>query len=132
MHSLPGSLRPSADADARSVFRRPTTLALFAYLVAATYLLLPLAAAIGEVAPAADPYVSPVAITLYVPAYLLSLLVYDSPWGLENVVYAVEGFLGVSNSGLYYVGLLATYYLCSVALVWLGATVRRVIGRRSD
>ncbi|GGN90364.1 hypothetical protein [Haloarcula pellucida] len=131
MHSLTGALRPSTGAEVRSVFRRPTTLALFAYLVAATYLPV-LAAAIGQVAPAAEPYVSPVAILLYVPAYLLSILVYDSPWGLENVVYAVEGFLGVSNSGLYYVGLVVTYYLCSVVLVWFGATVRRVVGRHRD
>ncbi|MDS0276264.1 hypothetical protein NDI85_00400 [Halomicroarcula sp. S1AR25-4] len=131
MHSLTGALRPSTGAEVRSVFRRPTTLALFAYLVAATYLPV-LAAAIGQVAPSAEPYVSPVAILLYVPAYLLSILVYDSPWGLENVVYAVEGFLGVSNSGLYYVGLVVTYYLCSVVLVWFGATVRRVVGRHRD
>lgn len=56
---------------------------------------------------------------LHVPAYLVRTLLYDNPWGLENVVYAVDGFLP-GGSLLWEVGLVITYLLFSIAVV--GAT----------
>ncbi|MBV0922646.1 complex I NDUFA9 subunit family protein [Halomicroarcula limicola] len=101
----------------RSLLTRPATLALFAYFALSTAL------------PTLTD--SPLAIALYVPTYLLTMAVYDAPWGLENVVYGVESLLGIGhNSALYHVGLLMTYFACAVALTWLGRSLRAAVGPR--
>ncbi|MBX0294477.1 complex I NDUFA9 subunit family protein [Halomicroarcula sp. F27] len=101
----------------RSLLTRPATLALFAYFALSTAL------------PTLTD--SPLAIALYVPTYLLTIAVYDAPWGLENVVYGAESLLGIGHSSaLYHVGLLVTYFACAVALTWLGRSVRSAVGSR--
>ncbi|WP_254545429.1 hypothetical protein [Halomarina pelagica] len=62
--------------------------------------------------------------TLALPAYLVGMFLYDSAFGLENVVYALVETLGVPEGGqfaslLWEAGLIVTYYLAAVALVWL-------------
>ncbi len=101
----------------RSLLTRPATLALFAYFA--------LSASLPSLTG------SPLAIALYVPTYLLTMFVYDAPWGLENVVYGAESLLGIGHSSaLYYVGLLMTYFACAVVLTWLGRSVRSAVGPR--
>lgn len=68
----------------------------------------------------------------HIPANLVRTLLYDNPWGLENVVYAVDGHLP-GGSLLWEAGLFLTYRLFAIAAV--GATrqllfwTRRRLGR---
>ncbi|WP_458209233.1 hypothetical protein [Haladaptatus sp. NG-SE-30] len=62
---------------------------------------------------------------LFIPAYLVMLLVYDAPWGLENVVYALDGVLP-QEKYVWEIGLLVTYYLVAAALTWLGRRLRGI------
>lgn len=57
---------------------------------------------------------------LFLPAYLLMLVLYDSPWGLENVVYAVDPIVPGSGRYLWDAGLIVTYYLFAAVVTWLG------------
>lgn len=57
---------------------------------------------------------------LFVPAYLLMLVLYDNLWGLENVVYAIDPIVPGSGRYLWDAGLIVTYYLFAVAVTWLG------------
>jgi len=56
---------------------------------------------------------------LNLPAYVVSSVLYDSVWGLENVVYAVDGFIPVAGRLLWELGLIITYFLFAVAVVGL-------------
>ncbi len=61
---------------------------------------------------------------LFIPSYLLMLVLYDSPWGLENVVYVLDPIVPGSGALLWEVGLVATYYLFAVVVTWLARRVR--------
>jgi hypothetical protein len=74
-----------------------------------------------------DIYSVPGLAILFLPAYVVNVLVYDGGLGLEAVVYALEGVVGRSPV-LWDAGLFATYYLVSVAVVALGRTITDRIG----
>lgn len=99
-----------------SVVTSRVTLGLFAFLSAAWFLPKVL-----------DIYAVPGLVLVIVPSYLVNMVFYDSLFGLENVVYALEPVLG-SSYALWTAGLLVTYYLFSVAVVALGRAVKRRIG----
>lgn len=61
---------------------------------------------------------------LYIPAYLLMLVLYDSPWGLENIVYAIDPLIPGSGAYLWHGGLIVTYYLFAVILIWTGRQLK--------
>lgn len=62
---------------------------------------------------------------LFIPSYLVTLLFYDAPWGLENVVYAINGVLGGGKLP-WEVGSFVTYYLFAVVVTWLGRRLASV------
>lgn len=64
-------------------------------------------------------YASPVLRLLFLPSYLVTMLLYDSVWGLENLVYLLgDGHL------LWETGNVLTYYLFALAVGWLTERVR--------
>lgn len=67
---------------------------------------------------------------LFVPSYVVMLLFYDSPWGLENAVYAFEAIFARWKYA-WEAGLLVTYYLVAVGATWLGRRLRGVRGPRT-
>ena len=114
----------SSDSPA-SAWRARSTLLLFGVL------------ALGRYVPAVvDPYsLVGVPLLLYLPSYLVSLFVYDGPWGLETVVYGFESLLPVSGAFLWNGGLVVTYYLFAVAATWGGRhleTAAHSLKRRGD
>lgn len=56
---------------------------------------------------------------LNLPAYVVRSFFYDSVWGLENVIYAVDGFIPLARRLLWELGLIITYFLFAVAAVAL-------------
>ena len=60
---------------------------------------------------------------LNLPAYVVSSFFYDSVWGLENVVYAVDGLIPIAGRLLWELGLIITYFLFAVAVVGLARHV---------
>lgn len=95
-------------------FARPT-LFLFAFLALTSQLPVVL-----------DIYSSLLWRLLFIPSYLVMLFLYDAPWGLENVVYALDGVFG-GGKLLWEAGLFVTYYLFAVVVTWL---VRLLTGVR--
>jgi hypothetical protein len=91
-----------------------TTLALFGFL-----------ALTSRLPAVVDIYASPVYWVLFTPQYLVSMLLYDGPFGLENLVYPVIGILPVDGHLLWEVGELATFYLFAVAVGLVAERVRR-------
>jgi hypothetical protein len=84
--------------------------------------------ALGSLLPVVvDVYDSPVYLALGLPSYLVTMLFYDSPWGLENLVYPVypvaETLLGDGHL-LWESGRFVTFYLFAVVVGWVVATVR--------
>lgn len=65
---------------------------------------------------------------LFVPSYILMLVLYDSPWGLENVIYAIDPVIPGTGAYLWEGGLIVTYYLFAVIATWLVRQVKP--GRR--
>jgi uncharacterized protein YbjT (DUF2867 family) len=101
---------------AGSVATSRVTLGLFAFLSAAWFL-----------PDVVDIYAVPGIRLVIVPSYLVTMVFYDSPFGLENVVYALEPLVGRSYVH-WTVGLLVTYFLFSVAVIALGRAVKRRFG----
>ena len=94
----------------RDAFTARTTLAVFAFL-----------ALTSRLPAVVDIYASPVYRILFTPSYLVSMLFYDSPFGLENLVYPISRMLPVDGHLLWEVGKIATFYLFAVAVVWIAA-----------
>nr|WP_317988551.1 complex I NDUFA9 subunit family protein [Haloprofundus salilacus] len=99
-------------SDPGSVLVGVETLGLFTFLSLAWFL--------PEVV---DIYSIPGLVLLFIPSYLVNIAFYDGGFGLEAVVYALEGIVGESPF-LWDVGLLATYYLFSVVTVALGRVLK--------
>jgi NADH dehydrogenase len=68
---------------------------------------------------------APLLLVPYVPAYLVTIVLYDGILSLESVVYAIEPFVPVRGAYLWDAGLLVTYYLFAVASTWLGRYLRK-------
>jgi NADH dehydrogenase len=105
-----------SETDSGPVLVDAETLGLFAFLSLAWFL--------PEVV---DIYSIPGLVLLFIPSYLVNVVFYDGVFGLEAVVYALEGVVGESPS-LWDVGLLVTYYLFSVVAVALGRALKRRFG----
>jgi uncharacterized protein YbjT (DUF2867 family) len=103
-------------ATGGSVLTSRATLGLFAFLSAGWFL-----------PDVVDIYAVPGLRLVFLPSYLVTMVFYDSPVGLENVVYALAPVVG-SSSALWTGGLLCTYYLFSGAVVTLARAVKRRIG----
>lgn len=115
---LPSALRRSS-SDSRAARTAPSTLLVFGFL-----------ALTWQIPNVVDIYdYGGLPRLLYLPSYVLSLLLYDSPWGLENVVSAVDPFVPGSGRLLWEAGVLVTFYLFAVAATWFG---RRLTGDRSE
>lgn len=99
-----------------SVLTDRTTLALFAALTTGWFL--------PEVL---GTYAS-IALPLFLPAYLVSMVTYDGLLGLEHVVYAVQGTLGGEWALAWDAGLVVTFYLFSVAAALLARPLERRFG----
>ena len=123
----PATLRPFDDyigdgggggpeTDSGSVFLGAETLGLFAFLSLAWFL-----------PTVVDIYSIPGLVLLVIPSYLVNMVFYDGGFGLEAVVYALEGVVGKSSI-LWDAGLLVTYYLFSVMVVALGRVLKRKFG----
>lgn len=100
-------------SDPGSVLVGVETLGLFTFLSLAWFL--------PEVV---DIYSIPGIVLLFIPSYLVNMVFYDGIFGLEAVVYALEGIFGESPF-LWDAGLLVTYYLFSVVTVALGRVLKR-------
>lgn len=108
-----------SETDSGSVFLATETLGLFAFLSLAWFL-----------PTVVDIYSVPGLVLLFIPSYLVNLVFYDGVFGLEAVVYALEGVVGESPF-LWDAGLLVTYYLFSVVTVALGRLLKRRFGSPS-
>ena len=97
----------------RDAFTARTTLAVFAFL-----------ALTSRLPAVVDIYASPVYRILFTPSYLVTMLFYDSPFGLENLVYPISGVLPVDGSLLWDLGEIATFYLFAVAVGLLAERLR--------
>lgn len=64
-------------------------------------------------------------LVLYIPAYLVTIVLFDGVLSLENVVYAIDPFIPVRGEYLWNAGLLVTYYLFAVASTWLGRYLQK-------
>lgn len=104
----------STDGGLRSASTSPTTLLLFGYLALA-----------WQLPHIVDIYSSVVYGALFTPPYVVNLLFYDSPWGLEQLVYPVAPYLPVPGDLLWEAGLVLTYYLFAIVVVWLGRRTNR-------
>lgn len=104
----------SDDRSSRSVWTSRAALGTFAFLATTWHL------------PAfVDTYEFLLVRLLFAPAYLVMLLFYDAPWGLENAVYAFESvILGESTKFRWELGLLGTYYFVAVVATVIGRRVR--------
>lgn len=113
------SLRRRSPPDSRSAWTARSTLLVFAFL-----------ALTWQIPNVVDIYdYGGVPRLLFLPSYVLMLVLYDSPWGLENVVSAVDPVVPGSGRLLWEAGLLVTFYLFAVAVTWLG---RRLTGTGSS
>jgi hypothetical protein len=106
----------------RSALTARSTLLLFAFL------------ALGWLLPnVVDPYsFGGLPLLVLVPSYLVTLFVYDSPWGLENVVYAIEPMVPGSGAVLWDVGLLVTFYLFAAVSTWVGRRLEAAVHSLRD
>ncbi|WP_458188445.1 hypothetical protein [Haladaptatus sp. NG-WS-4] len=104
----------SPTTTARSVWTARPTILVFGFLALSWFL-----------SDVVDIYSFVLFRLLYVPAYLVMLLVYDSPWGLENLVYALDVVLP-REKYVWEAGLVVTYYLVAVTVTWLGRRLRGV------
>jgi uncharacterized protein YbjT (DUF2867 family) len=103
----------------RSLFVGRETLGLFTFLSLAWGL------------PAVvDIYSAPVFRLLFIPSYLVSMVVYDGFVGLENVTYAVQNAVPGEWAYAWDAGLVVTFYLFAVAAVLVGRLVRNRFGGR--
>jgi NADH dehydrogenase len=102
--------------DSGSVLLGADTLGLFTFLSVAWFL-----------PTVVDIYSVPGLVLLFIPSYLVNMVFYDGVFGLEAVVYVLEGVVGESPF-LWDAGLLVTYYLFSVVTVALGRTLKRRFG----
>ncbi len=73
-----------------------------------------------------------IAMPLFLPAYLVSMVTYDGLLGLEQVVYAIEDALGGEWKLLWDAGLVATFYLFSVVAAFLARPLERRFGPDRD
>jgi hypothetical protein len=96
------------------------TLALFAALTAGWFL-----------PDFLGPYAG-VAMPLFLPAYLVSMVTYDGLLGLEHVVYAVGNALGGESALAWDAGLVVTYYLFAVVAALLARPLERRFGPEGD
>jgi hypothetical protein len=75
-----------------------------------------------------DPDASPVYFVLGLPSYLVTMLFYDSPVGLENLVYPVapvaDSFVSGGGHLLWEAGEIGTFYLFALAVGWIAALLR--------
>lgn len=63
-------------------------------------------------------------LVLYIPAYLVTIVLFDGVLSLENAVYAIEPFIPVRGGHLWDAGLLVTFYLFAVTSTWVGRYLR--------
>jgi|GEM_PF-46734 len=103
----------SSNTDSGSVLTSTATLALFTFLSLAWFL-----------PNIVDIYSVPGLALLFAPSYLVTMVFYDSIFGLEAIIYALEPVVGKSQL-LWDAGVLATYYLFSVGTVALARTLKR-------
>ena len=93
-----------------------TTLAVFGFLALS-----------GQIPAFVDIYATPAYRILFLPPYLVTMLFYDSPFGLENLVYPVaalvEPVLGDGHL-LWEAGRVLTFYLFALAVGWIAGAVR--------
>ncbi len=108
-----------SETDSGSVFVGAETLGLFAFLSIAWFL-----------PDVVDIYSVPGLDLLFIPSYLVNIMFYDGLFGLEAVVYALEGIVGESPY-LWDAGLLITYYLFSVVAITLGQALKRRFSAQS-
>ena len=75
-----------------------------------------------------NPYASPVYFVLGLPSYLVTMLFYDSPVGLENLVYPVapvaDSFVSGGGYLLWEAGEIGTFYLFALGVGWIAALRR--------
>jgi len=105
-----------SETDSGSVLVSAETLGLFTFLSLAWFL-----------PTVVDIYSVPGLVLLFIPSYLVNIVFYDSVFGLEAVVYALDGVVGASPF-LWDAGLLVTYYLFSIVTVALGRALKRRFG----
>jgi hypothetical protein len=105
-----------SETDSRSVLVSAETLGLFTFLSVTWFL-----------PTVVDIYSIPGLNLLIIPSYLVNMVFYDGVFGLEAVVYALEGVVGESPV-LWDAGLLVTYYLFSVVTVALGQALKHRFG----
>jgi hypothetical protein len=75
-----------------------------------------------------DADASPVYFVLGLPSYLVTMLFYDSPVGLENLVYPVapvaDSFVSGGGHLLWEAGEIGTFYLFALGVGWIAALRR--------
>ncbi|WP_139136085.1 hypothetical protein [Haladaptatus sp. W1] len=92
----------------RSAWTARSTLVLFGFL-----------ALTAQLPVVVDIYSNVVFRLLFIPAYLVSLLVYEG-LGIEHIIYAFDGVFPGEQTALWEVGQIVTYYLFAVSATWLG------------
>ncbi len=101
----------------RSAWTTRSTLVLFGFL-----------ALTSQLPAVVDIYSNVVFRLLYIPAYLVSLLVYEG-LGIEHVTYALDAQVLGAQPYLWDSGQVVTYYLFAVSVIWLGQRFKH-FGRR--
>lgn len=97
----------------RAAAKSRITLAIFGYLT--------LGALVPQVV---DIYASPVYLLAFLPSYPVTMLLYDSPVGLENLVYPISAFVEpVLSDGhlVWEAGRYVTFYLFALLVGWVVA-----------
>lgn len=104
---------------------------LVAALTGRSTLLVFAALAVGAFLPPVVPKLAPVLYPLVLPAYLITMVVYDGGL-LEQVVYLLSGSLPVDGRLLWDVGQALTLYLFTVVAALIGGAVSRRFGPARD
>jgi hypothetical protein len=92
----------------RSAWTARSTLVLFGFL-----------ALMSQLPAIVDIYSTVVFRLLFIPAYLVSVLVYEG-LGLEHIIYALDAQILGKQPYLWESGQIITYYLFAVSATWLG------------
>ncbi|WP_227355895.1 hypothetical protein [Haladaptatus salinisoli] len=92
----------------RSAWTTRSTLVLFGFL-----------ALTSQLPAVVDIYSTVVFRLLFIPAYLVSVLVYEG-LGLEHIIYALDAQIPGKQPYLWESGQIITYYLFAVSATWLG------------
>lgn len=75
----------------------------------------------------------PIAATpLFVPPYLVTIVLYDGLLGLEHVAYAAAAVLPITESLAFDAGLAVTFYLFAVVAAALGGALKRRFGPTAE